>query len=122
MARAFHWEGNWRALCGQRSRRRKHARAQGKFRAGEGDSRAADRGTSSWIGLTTPSPCAMGLTDEGSNFWVPHRRNRQRWGEDGRKLPHHKKRWKVERIFDCLQTFHRLLVRQDRILSISRGG
>jgi transposase len=32
-----------------------------------------------------------------------------------------KKRWKIERTFAWLQSYRRLLVRQDRILSVYRG-
>jgi transposase len=40
---------------------------------------------------------------------------------DGRTLRRYRKRWKVERTFAWLQNFRRLLVRQDRFISIYLG-
>jgi len=68
------------------------------------------------------NPLRERLQRRGIELLVPHRRNRKRWWrQDGRKLRRYKKRWKVERTFAWLQNFRRLLVRQDRILSIYSG-
>ena len=62
------------------------------------------------------------LHQRGIELLVPHRRNRQRWWrQDGRKLRRYRKRWKIERTFAWLQNFRRLLVRQDRILTVYQG-
>src|SRR5271167_2709174 len=68
------------------------------------------------------NPLRDRLQKRGIELLVPHRRNRQRWWrQDGRKLRRYRKRWKVERTFAWLQNFRRLLVRQDRILTVYRG-
>jgi transposase len=68
------------------------------------------------------NPLRDQLQKRGIELLVPHRRNRQRWWrQDGRKLRRYRKRWKVERTFAWLQNFRRLLVRQDRILTVYRG-
>jgi transposase len=41
--------------------------------------------------------------------------------QDGRALRRYRKRWKVERTFAWLQNFRRLLVRQDRFISVYQG-
>jgi transposase len=41
--------------------------------------------------------------------------------QDGRALRRYSKRWKVERTFAWLQNFRRLLVRQDRFISVYEG-
>jgi transposase len=41
--------------------------------------------------------------------------------QDGRALRRYRKRWKVERTFAWLQNFRRLLVRQDRFISVHQG-
>jgi transposase len=62
------------------------------------------------------------LQKRGIELLAPHRRNRQRWWrQDGRKPRRYRTRWKVERTFAWLQDFRRLLVRQDRILTVYRA-
>jgi transposase len=52
----------------------------------------------------------------------PHRSNRKAPSmQDGRALRRYRKRWKVERTFAWLQNFRRLLVRQDRFISVYQG-
>ena len=68
------------------------------------------------------NPLRDRLEKRGIELLVLHRRNRQRWWrQDGRKLRRYRRRWKVERTFAWLQNFRRLLVRQDRILTVYRG-
>ena len=68
------------------------------------------------------NPLRDRLQRRGIELLVPHRRNRQRWWrQDGRKLRRYRRRWKVERTFAWLQNYRRLLVRQDRILTVYRG-
>ncbi len=55
------------------------------------------------------------LEKHGVELIAPHRRNRTRAKtQDGRKLRHCKRRWKVERLFAWLQNFRRLVVRYER--------
>jgi transposase len=44
---------------------------------------------------------------------APHRGDRKRKTQDGRKLRRYKKRWRVERLFAWLQWFRRLVVRYE---------
>ena len=46
---------------------------------------------------------------------APHRKNRKKpKTQDGRKLRHYKRRWKIERLFAWLGNFRRLVVRYER--------
>ena len=54
------------------------------------------------------------LADYGVDLIAPHRRNRKRRTQDGRKLRRYKRRWKVERLFAWLSNFRRLLIRHER--------
>ena len=48
---------------------------------------------------------------------APHRSNRTKPpSQDGRPLRRYRRRWKIERLFACLQNFRRILVRHDRYL------
>ena len=68
------------------------------------------------------NPLRDRLQERGIELLVPHRRNRQHWWrQDGRKLRRYRRRWKIERTFAWLQNFRRLLVHQDRILTVYRG-
>jgi transposase len=50
----------------------------------------------------------------GIELIAPHRRNRRNSRQDGRRLKRYRRRWKIERLFDWLQNFRRLVVRYER--------
>lgn len=55
------------------------------------------------------------LAEQGVELIAPHRNNRKKpKTQDGRKLRHHKRRWKIERLFAHLGNFRRLVVRYER--------
>lgn len=75
----------------------------------------ADRGYDS-------DPLRHRLRQRGTDLIVPYRCNSvHRRFQDGRKLRRYRRRWKIERTFAWLQNFRRLLVRQDRILTVYQG-
>lgn len=49
----------------------------------------------------------------GVEMIAPHRSNRVRKTQDGRKLRRGKRRWKIERFFAHVQNFRRLIVRYE---------
>lgn len=54
------------------------------------------------------------LDDSGVEMIAPHRRERKRPKTLGaRKLRRYRARWKVERLFACLQNFRRIMVRYE---------
>ncbi len=55
------------------------------------------------------------LEKHGVEMISPHRRNRTKpKTQGGRKLRRYQRRWQVERLFDWLQNFRRLVVRYER--------
>jgi transposase len=55
------------------------------------------------------------MAERGIEMIAPHRRRRKKpKTQDGRKLRHYKRRWKVERLFAWLGNFRRLVVRYER--------
>ena len=58
------------------------------------------------------------LRRRGIELICPHRKNRRRRTQDGRKLRRYRRRWKVERTFAWLNHFRRLVVRWDRSITI----
>jgi transposase len=55
------------------------------------------------------------LAERGIEMIAPHRRRRKKpKTQDGRKLRHYKRRWKIERLFAWLGNFRRLVVRYER--------
>jgi len=53
---------------------------------------------------------------------VPHCKNRKKpMMQDGRKLRRYRKRWKFERTFSWLSNFRRLVVRNERLITVYRG-
>jgi transposase len=50
----------------------------------------------------------------GIEVIAPHRRNRRKPTQDGRRLKRYRRRWKIERLFAWLQNFRRLVVRYER--------
>lgn len=64
----------------------------------------------------------LSLARRNIELVCPHRGNRKSPSmQDGRALKRYRKRWKVERTFAWLQNFRRLLVRQDRLISVYQG-
>src|SRR5664280_656701 len=62
------------------------------------------------------------LWDQGTELIAPYLRTRkQRRFEDKRKLRRYRRRWKIERTNAWLQSFRRVQVRYDRILSVYQG-
>ena len=59
-------------------------------------------------------PLDGALEERGIEMIAPHRRNRKRKTQDGRKLRRYKRRWKIERLFAWLSNFRRLVVRYER--------
>jgi transposase len=54
------------------------------------------------------------LAQEGIGLIAPHKSNRKKAAtQDGRKLRHYNRRWKVERLFSWLQNFRRIAMRFD---------
>ena len=67
-------------------------------------------------------PLRWRLLQRGIVLLCPHRRKRRRASlNDGRPLRRYRKRWKIERTFAHLGNFRRLLIRQDRLLSLYQG-
>ena len=56
------------------------------------------------------------MAEQGIEMIAPHRRNRHKRTQDGRKLRRYLRRWKVERLFAWLGNFRRLPVRYERHL------
>ena len=53
---------------------------------------------------------------------APHKRSRVKpRAQDGRKLRRYRRRWKVERFFAHLQSYRRVLVRQEYLSELYRG-
>jgi len=68
------------------------------------------------------SKLRLSLARRNIELVCPHRGNRKSPSmQDGRALRRYRKRWKVERTFAWLQNFRRLLVRQDRLISVYQG-
>lgn len=63
-------------------------------------------------------PLRRRLKKRGIELICPHRRNRIKKKQDGRKLRRYRRRWKVERTFAWLGNYRRLVVRWDRSLTI----
>jgi len=64
-------------------------------------------------------PLRKRLKKRGIELICPHRKNRTKpQTQDRRKRRRYRRRWKVERTFAWLGNFRRLLVRQDRSLTI----
>ncbi len=59
-------------------------------------------------------PLDAELREEGIEMIAPHRRNRKKKTQDGRKLRRYKRRWKIERLFAWLHNFRRLVIRYER--------
>ena len=60
------------------------------------------------------------LKKRGIELICPHRENRKRpKTQDGRKLRRKKRRWKVERTFAWIGNFRRLVVRYERLITVS---
>ncbi|WP_444889596.1 transposase [Microbulbifer sp. DLAB2-AA] len=58
----------------------------------------------------------------GIDLICPHRRNRKKVSrQDGRKLRRYACRWKVERTFEWLGNYRRLVIRWERYLSTYRA-
>lgn len=75
----------------------------------------ADRGYDS-------DPFRARLATRGIELIAPHRAGRRRpRTQDGRPLRRYRRRWIVERTFAWLQSFRRLVVRYDRLLSSYQG-
>jgi transposase len=51
------------------------------------------------------------LQEQGIELIAPHRPNRKRKTQDGRKLRRYCRRWKIERLFAWLHNFRRLVTR-----------
>jgi transposase len=49
--------------------------------------------------------------EQGVELVAPHKRNRRRKTQDGRKLRRYLRRWKIERLFAWLHNFRRLVTR-----------
>ncbi len=59
-------------------------------------------------------PLDTELATQGVEMIAPHKRNRKKAKtQDGRKLRHYKRRWKVERLFAWLHKFRRVVVHYD---------
>ena len=54
------------------------------------------------------------LRSYGIELISPHRSNRKTRTQDLRRLRRYRRRWKIERLFACLQNFRRLVVRYER--------
>jgi len=66
-------------------------------------------------------------TERGIDLITPHKSNRRKpKTQDGRALRRYRRRWKVERVFACLQNFRRLVTRyefrEENFLSFVRLG
>ena len=53
------------------------------------------------------------LKQKGVELIAPHRQNRKKKTQDGRKLRRYKRRWKIERFFAWLFNFRRTVVRYE---------
>jgi transposase len=53
------------------------------------------------------------LKQQGIEMIAPHRKNRKKKTQEGRKLRRYKRRWKVERFFAWLFNYRRCLVRYE---------
>lgn len=53
------------------------------------------------------------LKQKGVELIAPHRKNRKKKTQDGRKLRRYKRRWKIERFFAWLFNFRRTVVRYE---------
>ena len=58
-------------------------------------------------------PLAEKLKQKGVELIAPHRKNRKKKTQDGRKLRRYKRRWKIERFFAWLFNFRRTVVRYE---------
>jgi transposase len=58
-------------------------------------------------------PLDESLLEQGIEMIAPHRKNRKKKTQDGRKLRRYRSRWKIERLFAWLQNFRRLVVRYE---------
>ena len=59
-------------------------------------------------------PLDAELAAQGIELIAPHRANRKKpRTQDGRKLRHYKRRWKIERLFAWLHNFRRIAMRFD---------
>lgn len=61
------------------------------------------------------------LAKQGITVIAPHRANRRRRTQDGRRLRRYRRRWKIERLWAWLFNFRRLVVRYERFDSNFRG-
>ena len=59
---------------------------------------------------------ARELAAKGIELISPHKSNRVKITQDGRKLRRYKRRWKIERLFAWLKNFRRIANRWDRRL------
>ena len=59
-------------------------------------------------------PLEEALEEQGIEMIAPHRRNRKKKTQDGRKLRRYKRRWKLERLFAWLHNFRRLVIGYER--------
>jgi len=67
-------------------------------------------------------PLRRRLLRRGIELIAPYRKwKRNKPFYDGRKLRRYRRRWKIERTNAWLGNFRRVLVRQDRILSVFQG-
>ncbi len=58
-------------------------------------------------------PLDQQLKRQGIEMIAPHRKNRKKKTQDGRKLRRYKRRWKIERFFAWLFNYRRCLVRYE---------
>jgi transposase len=56
------------------------------------------------------------LSKIGVELIAPHKKNRVKKTQDGRKLRRYRRRWTVERFFAWLQNYRRLVARYERKL------
>jgi IS5 family transposase len=57
----------------------------------------------------------------GYRLLAPHRKNRQRRSNDGRRLRRYRRRWIVERTFAWLHSYRRVLTRFERNVNLYDG-
>ena len=61
-------------------------------------------------------PLDEALSKIGVELIAPHKKNRVKKTQDGRKLRRYRRRWTVERFFAWLQNYRRLVARYERKL------
>jgi transposase len=66
-------------------------------------------------------PLRADLAGRGYRLLAPHRRNRQRRTNDGRRMRRYRRRWVVERTFAWLHSYRRVVTRYDRKVHMHDG-